>query len=367
MVRHPAQLTQECTDAVTPDISAAAATLHERSTVVDTHNDLLMLCTRRKPSEQGAYFRNTWLPQLRSGGVNIQVLPVFIDDDFRPEGALRQTLRMLETGWRIAAANPDSVRVCLTGADVEAALADGLIAFILALEGCEAVGADVALFESLHRLGVRIASFTHFRRTMLGDGSAEDATGGRLTAAGVEAVAICEALGIMLDVSHLGAACTDHLLELSTRPVIASHSSAFALRPHHRNLTDARLRAIAATGGVVGINVLAIFVDENVHTVARVVHHIEHAATIAGVDHVGLGPDFYKQISEELHGPAAESLDGGGTVITYIPGLEGPAGLPLITEELLRRGWPEHDIAQVLGGSFRDLFVRELGVPAPGR
>jgi len=346
-----------------PDISPAAAALHERSIVVDTHNDLLMLCTRRSPSEQGAYFRRAWLPQLRAGGVNIQVLPVFIDDDFRPEGALRQTLRMLETGWRVAAANPDAVRVCLTGADIDAALADGLIAFVLALEGCEAIGTDLALFESMHRLGVRIASFTHFRRTMLGDGSAEDATGGRLTAAGVEAVGICEALGIMLDVSHLGAACTDHLLELATRPVIATHSSAFALRQHHRNLTDARLQAIAATGGVVGINVLATFVDEQVHTVARVADHLEHAASLIGVEHVGLGPDFYKEISDELHGPVAQSMDGGGIVITYVPGLEGPAGLPLITDELLCRGWAEGDISQVLGGAFHTLFVRELGGP----
>ncbi len=350
-----------------PDISAAAAALHEQSIVVDTHNDLLMLCVRRKPSEQGAYFRRVWLPRLRAGGVNIQVLPVFIDDDFRPEGALRQTLRMLETGWRIAAENTDAVRICLTGADVDAALADGLIAFVLALEGCEAVGTDVALFASLHRLGVRVASFTHFRRTMLADGSAEDGTGGRLTEAGIDAVAICEALGIMLDVSHLGAACTDHLLELATRPVIASHSSAFSLRRHHRNLTDARLRGIAATGGVVGINVLATFIDENVRTVARVADHIEHAASTIGVDHVGLGPDFYKEIAEELHGPAAQSMDGGGTVISYVPGLEGPGGLPLITDELLRRGWPDDDIRQVLGGAFHALFVRELGLPCPRR
>jgi membrane dipeptidase len=263
-------------------MTTAAAALHERSIVVDTHNDLLMSCARRKPADQGAYFRAHWLPQLRDGGVKIQVLPVFIDDDFRPEGALRQTLRMLETGWQIAASNPDAVRVCLTRADIDAALEGGLIALILALEGCEAVGTDVALFEPLHRLGVRIASFTHFRRTMLADGSAEDATGSRLTQAGVEAVVICEALGIMLDVSHLGATCTDHLLELATRPVIASHSSAFALRQHHRNLTDARLQAIAATGGVVGINVLGTFIDETVHTVARVVDHIEHIASLVG-------------------------------------------------------------------------------------
>jgi membrane dipeptidase len=347
-----------------PEITAAAAALHERSIVVDTHNDLLMLCARRKPSEQGAYFRQTWLPQLRAGGVKIQVLPVFIDDDYRPEGALRQTLRMLETGWRVAAENPDAVRICLTGDDVEAALAAGVIALILALEGCEAVGTDVALFEPLHRLGVRIAAFTHFGRTMLADGSAEDATGGRLTQAGIDAVAICEQLGIMLDVSHLGATSTDHLLELATRPVIASHSSAFALRPHHRNLTDQRLRCIAATGGVVGINVLGTFIDESVPTVARVVDHVEHVASTIGVEHVGLGPDFFQQISEEIHGPAAQSMDGGGTVITYVPGLEGPAGLPLITEELLRRGWTDDRVRQALGGSFRTLFTRELGLPA---
>jgi len=347
-----------------PEISAAAAALHGRAIVVDTHNDLLMLCVRRPPREQGEYFRNVWLPQLRAGGVKIQVLPVFIDDDFRPEGALRQTLRMLETGWRIAAANPDAVRICLTGADVDAALSDGVVALVLALEGCEAVGTDVALFEALYRLGVRIASFTHFRRTMLADGSAEDATASRLTQAGIEAVATCEELGILLDVSHLGATCTDHLLELATRPVIASHSSAFALRPHHRNLSDARLRRIAETGGVVGINVLATFIDEEVQTVARVADHIEHAATITGVEHLGLGPDFFKEISDELHGPAAQSMDGGGTVITYVPGLEGPAGLPLITEELIGRGWPEQDIRWVLGGSFHKLFSRELGIPA---
>jgi membrane dipeptidase len=146
--------------------------------------------------------------------------------------------------------------------------------------------------------------------------------------------------------------------------VIASHSSAFALRAHHRNLTDARLRALAATGGVVGINVLATFIDENTHTVARVVDHIEYVASIIGVEHVGLGPDFYKDISEEIHGPAAQSMDGGGTVITYVPGLESPSGLPLITDELLSRGWPEGDVGMVLGGSFRDLFSRELGLPA---
>lgn len=350
-----------------PEISAAAAELHRESIVVDTHNDLLMLCVRRPPAEQGPYFCQRWLPQLRAGGIRIQVLPVFIEDEFRPEGGLRQTLLMLETGWRIAAANPDTVRVCLDGSDIDAALADGLIALVLALEGCEAIGTDVALFETMYRLGVRIASFTHFGRTMLADGSVEDATGGRLTRAGVEAVAVCEALGIMLDISHLGAASTDHLLELATRPVIASHSSSFALRQHHRNLTDERLRRVGATGGVVGINVLATFIDGDVHTVARVIDHVDHVASLIGAKHVGLGPDFFKEISEEVNGPNPRYMLDGVTEITYVPGLEGPAGLPLITDALVARGWPEADIRQVLGASFHELFRRELGVPESAR
>jgi membrane dipeptidase len=329
---------------------------------VDAHNDLLMVCSRQSPECQGAFFRENWLPQLRAGGVDVQVLPVFLEPEFRPEGALRQTLKMIETAWRIEDACPDEVRICLTGKDLAQARADGRIALIIALEGCEAVGVDVGLFETLHRLGVRMASFTHFGRTMLADGSAEDDTGGRLTKAGVDAVAECERLGIMLDVSHLGVASTDHMLELARRPLVASHSSSFAVRPHHRNLTDEAMRAIADTGGVVGINVLAQFVDDRRHTVERVADHIDHAAATVGAAHVGLGPDFYKEVSEALV-RVAEPSWGNSKPREYVPGLEGPAGLPHITGELLRRGWAEHDVQQVLGLSFHDVLVQELGRP----
>src|SRR5205807_3955031 len=128
------------------------STLHADATVVDTHNDLLMLVSHRPPDQQAAYFRDRWLPQLRDGGVDVQVLPVFIDDDFRPEGALRQTLRMLEAGHRIAEGNADEVALCTTGSEIDAALATGRIALILALEGCEAVGTDITLMSTLARL-----------------------------------------------------------------------------------------------------------------------------------------------------------------------------------------------------------------------
>ncbi|MGI5129791.1 dipeptidase [Pseudonocardia sp. CA-107938] len=347
-------------------VTSTVAQLHASATVVDAHNDLLMACTRHRHAEQAHYFRTAWLPQLRAGGVKVQVLPVFIDADHRPEGALRQTLQMLETGWRIAAGNADTVTVCVDGADIEQTLAEGRIALVLALEGCEAVGTDVGLFETMHRLGVRMASFTHFGRTALADGSAEDAAGSRLTSAGIEAVAACEELGIMLDVSHLGATCTDHLLELATRPLVASHSSAYALRAHHRNLTDDRIRGIAGTGGVVGVNVLATFVDENDHTVRRVGDHIDHVASLVGPGHVGLGPDFIKEVSSVLDRPGDVEW-GLKSRRPYVPELEGPAGLPHVTAELSHRGWSDDDVRSALGGAFHRLFSTELGVPASAR
>jgi membrane dipeptidase len=346
-----------------PDAEIQA--LHRDAVVTDTHNDLLMLVSRKAPAEQAAYFRDAWLPQLKAGGVDIQVLPVFIDDDFRPEGALRQTLRMLEAGHRAAEGNAEAVSICRDGAEIDAALADGKIALVLALEGCEAVGVDVWLLESLARLGIRMASFTHFGRTALADGSAEDAAGSRLTRAGIDALQLLEELGVLVDVSHLSAGGTDHVLELATRPVVASHSSAHAITAHHRNLTDERLKGIAASGGVVGVNFFFGFVDPLNPTVERVVDHIEHVASVAGIEHVGLGPDFIQQVIVELTPPICMTDFEGLDMLTCVEGLGGPDGLPLITAELVRRGWPERDIRRVLGENWLRVFRSDLGRPAP--
>lgn len=339
--------------------------LHGRSVVADTHNDLLDAIVHRPVERWVPHFRERWLPQLQAGGVNLQVLPVFIDDPYRPEGALRQTLRMIEAAHRIAEANQDTVRLCLDGSQIDAALADDRIALVLALESAPGVGEDVELLETLHRLGVRIASLAHFGRTALADGSGEDATGSRLTRAGVRAVADMERLGMIFDVSHLSAAGVEHVLELATRPVMATHSSARALRDHHRNLTDEQLKGIADNGGVVCVNFFAPFLHENDFTIDRLIDHIEHIAGVMGVEHVGLGPDFVKEVMEDVTPPCCEAqLIEGVPTDRFLPGLEGPAGLPLVTEALQKRGWPEDDVVRVLGQNVLDLFRTELRGPA---
>ncbi|MCK8680675.1 dipeptidase [Streptomyces lichenis] len=339
-----------------------SADLHRRAVVADAHNDLLMAVTARPPRRWGAFFRERWLPQLREGGIDIQVLPVFVDDQYRPEGALRQTLRMIECAHTLAEANADQVALCLDGAGIDAALAEGKMALVLALEGAPGIDASVELLPTLFRLGVRIASLAHWGRTPFADGSREDATGSRLTAPGVQALREMEHLGMLFDISHLGASGVAHVLELATRPLIATHSCARALRDHHRNLTDEQIRGVAATGGVVCVTFVPDFLTDDQAKVGtdRIADHIEHLVSVAGIDHVGLGSDFVREVMADVTPPCCESPDDEDPMFDF-PGLEGPAGMPLVTEALVRRGLPEPDILKILGGNTRRLMSEHMG------
>ena len=333
--------------------------LHHDTVVVDAHNDLpvLLVLRNREIGDQGVarYWSERWVPEARAGGVDVQVLPIYVAPEVA-EASLRSTLLQLEALEREAAQTPE-VALCRTGAEIDAAVADGRIALLVALEGTPGIGADVELFSVFHRLGVRLVSFTHWSRALLAEGSADEATGSRLPAAGVRAVAELERLGILLDVSHLAAASVDHVLDLATGVVVATHSCARALRDHHRNLSDEHLRGIAATGGVIGMNVLPTFVDTDAPTLDRVIDHIEHIAETAGVDHVGLGPDFLREYMDALY-PQYEEFHRFGDVDmkAVVPGLARERDLPILTERLVERGWAEPDIRKVLGENWLRVF-----------
>ena len=340
-----------------------AKELHADAVVVDSHNDLPVLLLMRNatlgPQGVERYWSERWVPEARAGGVNVQVLPIYISPH-EAEASLRNTLLQLEALEREAALTPE-VELCRTGSEIDAAVAAGKIALLLALEGTSGIGIDVELFSVFHRLGIRMASFTHWSRAMLADGSADEEAGSRLPASGVRAVAELERLGILLDVSHLAAPAVDHALELATRTLVASHSSARALCDHHRNLSDQHLRAIAGTGGVIGVNVLPAFIDRENPTLDRVIDHVEHIAEVAGADHVGLGPDFIKQWVDENYPQyeqflALDGIDLKGSV----PGLAHTTELPNITAKLLERGWRAEDVRKVLGENWLRVFRETL-------
>lgn len=324
--------------------------------VVDLHNDLLTELMHERERARSGGFEAHWLPQLRAAGVTVQVLPIFTEDYFVGEGALRRCLLILDLAEELAAAHADSVVICRSAADLDDAAESGRIALILALEGLEPAGADLGVLRTLYRIGVRIASLTWNRRTMFADGSSEAGTKAGLTELGIAAVAEMARLGMVVDVSHLSDAGFWHVHEIATRPYIATHSSCRALRDHPRNLTDEQIRALASRGGVVGINFYGEFVSDP-PTVARVIDHIVHALEIAGENHVALGPDYVWDYFQTTDAKGMTDIE----FTNYMPpGLRRPDELPPVLH-LLAGAVGESVASKVAGGNAMRVLREILG------
>lgn len=326
----------------------------------DTHNDLLMLVTRRPRERWGSYFRTTWLPQLHAGQIAVQVLAIYVDHKMHREAALREILRMIEAAHVIADENPDAVRLCTTGEQVRTAIRDGRIALILAIEGCGSIAPDLELVSTMHRLDVRMISLVHMGRNAFADGSDEDDAHAGLSRLGRDLIEILNDLGIIIDISHLNARGVDDVFALTTRPVIASHSAARSLRDHHRNLTDEQLRQLANRNGFISVNFMASYLNEHDANVRHLVDHIDYIRSIVGTERVGLGADFvaevFREIAPATTGPGFDDFDP----IATIPGLEGPAGMPLVADEMHARGWPESDVMSTCLDNVLNFFDHEL-------
>lgn len=340
-----------------------ARALHDDAVVVDTHNDLILLVDHFDRRGDRGHFEQFWLPQLHQGGVDVQVLPICLEQQFQSEGGLRRTLLLVERIHELAAEHADQVRVCLTGADVDATVADGRIALVIALEGAHAIGQDPAIIRSLERVGVRVLSLAHLGRTFLADGSGlDDTSRGGLTPQGVEVLAEMERLGIVFDISHLGLAGVEDVLERATRPFLATHSACLALVDVHRNLGDEQIKRIAELGGVVCVAAaIPLFIDGQNPTADRVVDHMEHLIGVAGIDHVGVGPDFIDDYYQQVFGGW---LSYPGLDAPRVPAeVERPADLPKITETMLRRGFTEPDIRKILGDNVLRVLREVMGRP----
>ncbi len=326
--------------------------------VADAHNDLLLGVLHQRERGQRDPFGDFWLPRLRAGGVALQFLAIFTEDQHVGEGALRRCLLILEEARNIAETHPGDVAIVETRQDLERSLASGRIALVLAVEGSEPVAHSLGVLETLWRLGIRCMSLTWNRRTMMADGAGEAATGAGLTALGTQAVAEMERLGMTVDVSHLSAAGFDHVSGISTRPFVATHSSCHALCAHPRNLTDDQLRDVADSGGVVGINAFGGFLASDNPTLDDYLAHIEHAIAVAGPAAVGLGCDFMEDLLEVL-----DPILGAGLVdpsdLPFVAGMSEPSDLGPFGALLAQRLGDE-TAQKVAGGNWIDLLGRVL-------
>ena len=325
--------------------------------VADCHNDLLIGCLHLR--ERGVLdpFGDFWLEQLRLGGVGVQVLPVYVEEQFVGEGALRRSLMLLEEAYRIQDQHPHSVAICLTPQEWIEAVQSGRIGCVLALEGAEGVGRDLDILHTYQRLGVRMISMTWNRRTMMADGIGERDTGGRLTTLGVEAVEAMESLGIIVDVSHLSEAGFWNVAEVAQKPFVASHSSCRELQDHPRNLSDDQCLAVGGSGGFVALNAFGPFLADDAE-VGSLIAHARHASALIGADHVGLGMDFMFDLMRQV-----DPILGGALIdiedIPFPEGLRRPADLASLAE-CMTAELGEVDATWIMGRTLYERLIALL-------
>ncbi|MBK7876198.1 MAG: dipeptidase [Planctomycetes bacterium] len=355
-----------------------AQRIHASAPVFDGHNDLpgeirgAGSSFERYDIAQRLDHGHTDIPRLRAGGVGAQFWSAYIPTSEIAKGtSARHCREQIELIRAMCARYPKDMELALTAADVERIRSSGRIAGLIGIEGGHAIENSLETLREFHALGARYMTLTHNDTLDWADAATDEAKHGGLTAFGEQVVREMNLLGMLVDISHVSADTMRDVLRVSTAPVIASHSSAFALVPHPRNVPDDVLRLVAKNGGVVMVNFAPGFVDAEAAKIflgfyaakraidaqttdeaergrrveewrkanplppvpfTNVADHIEHIARVAGVDHVGIGSDF-------------DGIPAGPV------GLEDVSTYPVLTAELLCRGWSERDVRKVLGAN----------------
>lgn len=271
----------------------------------------------------------------------------------------RDTIKSLAAfrRWILAA---DGYRLVGSVAEIREAKKAGDLAVTFDLEGMNALDGSLDLVEMYHHLGVRQMLFAYNRNNAAGGGCHDEDTG--LTDFGRAVIAEMNRVGMLVDCSHTAYTTTMEAMEASTAPCIFSHSNPRALWDHERNIWDDQARACAATGGVVGIVGIGIFMGENDTRTTTLADNIDHYVNLLGPEHVGIGLDYALQDEFAAEGDDSEDLAGLSDMNPeYWPPRQynypqidcaRPAQLPELAEELFRRQYSEKDIVAIMGGNF---------------
>ncbi|QPC94887.1 dipeptidase [Mesorhizobium sp. INR15] len=285
----------------------------------------------------------------RFGDAGFSFLSLTIGADWdRPEPTLRhfaQQRRWFEN-------RPDTYRMIETVADIRKAKADGKVAIGFHFQGAGPLGYDPALVSLYYKLGIRWMILAYNTRNPLGDGCHEPENAG-LSLLGRAFVKEMNRAGMMVDASHAGIRTSLDIIEFSEKPVVFSHSNARAIKNHERNITDEQILAAAKRGGVIGINSIGAFVnDDNSADVAGLLRHIDHIVQMAGPNHVGLGLDvvFYQDFMTKLY-DAGPMMAQRGYPRPPWADLK-PELLPDLVQGMIGLGYGEAAIKGVLGENF---------------
>lgn len=310
--------------------------------IFDAHIDTLSrLLISQKPFTAPEGHVN--LELIRGSGLGAQFFAAFVHPRFYHGLALHNTSEMIDLFWQLLREHSQDLAYAGSVSEIRRAQKEGRIACLLAIEGGEALEGKLANLRNFYRLGVRLLTLTWNHRNQLGSGQLEGPSGGGLSCFGGEVVEEMNRLGMLIDVSHLNEPGFWDVLEISSAPIIASHSNAWELCKHPRNLKDPQIRAIAERGGVIGVNFYTQFLTGSAKAeIGAVAEQIDYLVNVGGIDSVGLGSDF----------------DG----ISQTPkGLENCACTKSLVPILAERGYDQRQISKIMGGNLLRLCEQVLG------
>ncbi|MEJ5055342.1 dipeptidase [Sphingobacterium sp. MYb382] len=356
----------------------SASDFHKGLIVVDGHNDVIYesIFPGRdigKRLKQG----HTDLPRLREGGVDVQVFAVWSDDKKFPKGkAFKHANAQIDALEAMVNKYPKEIALVKNSKEVQLALDAGKIAAIIGVEGGNMIESSVENLEVLYKRGARYLTLTwNYNLPWVTAAAIESKTssdkGKGLSEQGKVIIKRMNELGMMVDLSHVGEKSFYDVMAITTKPVLVSHSNAYALMPHYRNLKDQQLAALKKNGGVIGVNFYSGFLDPGFNDrvkhlykqhfgaqasdklspirqyerlplalrrkadapLEKLLEHIDYLVKKVGIDHVAIGSDF----------------DG---IESSPQGLEDVSKFPLLTEALLKRGYAKTDIAKIMGQNF---------------
>ncbi len=356
--------------------------------LIDGHNDAPWAIRSRWSNQLGLFdFHDTAsvdrpmhtdLKRLKEGGVGAQFWSVWVPTDLEGGEAVTTVIEQIDLVHRLVNRYPDELELALTAADIRRIHSEGKIASLIGVEGGHSINNSMAALRALYSLGARYMTLTHWQNVDWCDAATEAPEHDGLTDFGEAVVGEMNRLGMMVDLSHVSAKVMSDVLEITKAPVIFSHSSAFAIDPHPRNVPDDILRRVAENDGVVMVNFGSFFLSrpfterwaameaekkrleglnpgdpdrvkktlkewKTKHPVPEVklgllADHIEHIRSVAGIDHVGLGSDY----------------DGIGALPE---GMGDVTGYPRLLTELARRGWTREDLAKVAGENLLRMMA----------
>ena len=364
-----------------------AQEIHRRAIVIDTHNDVTTPMVNDDYDLSGAppVPYRTSLERMRQGGMTAEFFSLYVKPFYVTKGgAVRRTLDMIDTVYRAAERHPNDLVMAYSAADIRNAKRQNKIAALMGIEGGHAIGNSLATLREFYRLGVRYMTLTWNNTNDWADAGRGEKLHNGLTDFGKEVVREMNRLGMLVDVSHVSDKTMSDVLDISSAPIVATHSSARALNDVPRNIPDDLLRRIAKNGGVVQVNFYTAFLDPKAVVanaernrnpqykalsdeitakykddperlseeqdkldaqfplpptpISVLIDHIDHIVKVAGIDHVGLGADF----------DGADSMPEGAKDVSMFPN---------ITYELLKRGYTERDIRKILGENFLRVFA----------